>query len=236
MARQPWHFFINSFAKATQGSYKKALSLGVNHESRLSANQSDPVIAALLASFSPIMAAYRMADNNLRITLGTYKGNTQQVRELFAYLNTTKLPYWEPRIWQQFPRSSAECTELFPRARRVFQKGTYVQRIQAIKVLGKQCEAIPALQSLSVDILAFHAQIATARTLQVSDGQGQAIKQRSDLEAARIALCTALYGSMGGLMQHYRNSPEQIARYFKLTLVRKKGQNKRVEQEDEESN
>jgi len=234
MARKPWHFFINSFEIATRGSYKKALSLGASHLAQLSANQGDPVIAALLASFTPVWEAYKLADLNLRSTLGNYKGDTQRVRELFTFLNTTKLPYWEPRIWMHHPRSEPESVALLPRGRRAFQKGAYVQRIQAIKALGKQCEEISDLQLLSVDILAFHAEIEAARVAQLTNGRAKTANLRTVLEAARLALCAELYGNMGGLMQHYRNNPEHCARYFKLRLVRKKGQKKKGKKPDEE--
>lgn len=224
MFKRLWHYLINSFLSATVENYKKALVLGTDHEAKLTANQADAVIAAILATFSPILQAFKDADLNLRIATGEYKGETQTVEQLFEQLNQKLLPNWELQIYLQFPKGTPSATALLPQGRKPFHTGTYESRIQEIQVLGDKCAAIAALQPLSVTILAFHVQIESARQLQQSSGEGQVVALRTLRESARVNMCVAMFGNLGLLMNHYRTNPEQVANYFDLTLLRKKSE------------
>lgn len=196
--------------------------LGVDHEAKLMANQSDPVVAAILVSFSPVLQSFKVTDVNLRIALGEYKGETQTVEELFTELSKVELPSWELPIFMEFPKGSPEATALLPQGRKPFQTGTYESRIQEIKVLGDKCAAITNLLPLSVNILAFHVQIESARQLQQSSGEGQVVNLRSLRETARVSLCQAMYGNLALLMNHHKTDPTLVANYFDLSLVRHK--------------
>ncbi len=224
MFSKPYHFLINSFLVATNGSYKKALSLGMDHLAKLIANQADAVVAAMLATFDPVMQAFLTAQQNLDTALGDYKGDTQSVESLFDELNNEKLAYWEGQLFYHFPKGSVEATQLMPKGRGAFQSGTYEQRILAIKTFGDKCALIPVLVPLSVNVLAFHTQIASARALQQSDGEGQTAALRDLRETARVALCEEMYGDMALLVHHYRTDPLQVERFFDLGLLRQKSE------------
>lgn len=141
---------------------------------------------------------------------------------LFEQMNTEKLPYWEGQLFFHFPKGSVQATQLLPQGRAAFQKGTYEQRILAIKTLGDKCALIPALNPLSVNVLAFHTQIASARALQQSDGEGQVATLRDLRETARVALCNEMYGNMGQLVYHFRTDPLQVERFYDFALLRRK--------------
>lgn len=220
MTPKPYRFFINPFLVATRYSYKKALSLGVDHKSKLIANQSDPVVAAMLVSFDPVLQSYLATDQNLASAEGTYEGKTQTVEELFELMNDEKLAYWEGQLFVHYPKGTASATNLLPDSRKPFQKGTYEQRIQAIKVLGDKCALDALLVPVSVNILAFHTQIESARQLQQSQGEGAVENLRTLRETARVLLCQELYGNMGKLMHLYRANPIAISNYFDITLLR----------------
>jgi hypothetical protein len=223
MFKKLWHYLINSFLVSTVKNYKKALVLGTDHHAKLAANQSDPVIAAMVATFGPVLDSFKTTDLNLRIALGEYKGETQTVEELFEQLNKTLLPNWELQIYLQYPKGTPSATALLPKGRQPFQKGTYESRIQEIEALGAKCALIVALQPLSVVILAFHTQIESARQLQQSTGEGQVAALRTLRETARVSMCQAMFGNLGLLMNHYRTNPVEVGNYFDLALLRKKG-------------
>jgi hypothetical protein len=107
-----------------------------------------------------------------------------------------------------------------------FQAGTYEQRILAIKTFGDKCALIPSLVPLSVNVLAFHTQIASARALQQSAGEGQVAALRDFRETARVALCNEMYGDLGLLMHHHRTNPTEVERYFDFSLLRTKKKTK----------
>jgi hypothetical protein len=48
-----YRFLINPFLVVTRDSYKKALSLGADHLAKLTANQADAVVAAMMAIVHP---------------------------------------------------------------------------------------------------------------------------------------------------------------------------------------
>lgn len=224
MNKRAYHFFINSFLVVTYRNYKKALLLGVEHEARLIANQADALIAAILAAFTPILQAYRATDVNLLITLGSYKGKTQTVEELYQELVEVKLPLWEGKIFNFFPKGSATATALFPQGRSRFNGSTYESRIQAIEALALACNAIPDLVPVATLISAFHLQLASARALQMSDGEAKVVLLRSLREAARVALCNEMYGNMALLTHHFRTTPLEVNRFFDMSLLRTKSQ------------
>jgi len=222
MNTRPWHFLINTFLVVTHLNYKKALVLGADHLAKLIANQADPVIAAMLAGFNAVWLSFKATDLNLRIALGNYKGETQTVEQLFDILNKEHLPDWEPAIYVVYRKGTPLATALLPQGRKPFQNGTYESRIQEIDALGQKCAAIPALQPLSVIILAFHVQIESARQLQQSTGEGQVAALRTLRETARVSMCQAMYGNLGLLMNHYQTDPLQVANYFEMPLLRRK--------------
>jgi hypothetical protein len=222
MPTLPYRFFINPFLRATQASYKKALSIGEDHKAKLLNLQADPEIAAMLLTYTPILQAYKTADLNLQSAEGTYEGKTQTVEELFDKLNTEKLPYWEGQIRSVYYEGTPEETSLFPDKRKPFQSGTYEQRISAIKVLGDKCalDANVIISGVSVNILAFHTQIEGARVLQQSQGEAAVAALRNLRETARVLLCQELYGNMGTLMHKHRANPLVIDQYFDLSYLR----------------
>jgi hypothetical protein len=216
----PYRFLINPFLGATRFSYKKALSLGADHLAKLIANQADAVVAAIVATFTPVMDAFLAAKQNLDAALGDYHGETQGVEELFETLNTDRLPYWEGQVFYYFPKGTVQANQLLHGGRQPFQAGTYEQRILAIKTFGDKCALIPSLVPLSVNVLAFHTQIASARALQQSAGEGQVAALRDLRETARVMLCNELYGDMALLIHHHRTNPTEVERYFDFSLMR----------------
>jgi len=233
MFKKLWHYLINSFAVQTMRSFKKALSLGTDHLAKLTANNADAVVAAMEASFAPVLQAYVDAEQYLSAALGDYKGETRTVEDLFDELRETKLPYWEGQVFFYFPKGSVQALQLFPNGRTTFSAGNYEQRILAIKTLGDKCALIPELAPLSVNVLAFHTQMASARALQQSSGEGQVALLRDLRESAWAVMCSEMYGNLGLLMHHHRTDPKQVERYFDLQLLRSKGDSGQASDETE---
>ena len=217
-----WHFLLNTFIFRTRSNYKKALELGLDHKARLTHNQAEPVVAGMLLTFNPVLQAFVAADLNLSSALGDYKGDTLTVKQLFNLMNTDKLPLWEGQVHAHFPKGKPEELQYFPQSRKPFQTGTYSQRINAIKVLGDKCAALAVLNPISVDILAFHLQLESARALQMTDGKARVAALRDLRELARVAMCTEMYGNLGLLMHLFRADTVQVERFFDLTLLRRK--------------
>jgi hypothetical protein len=230
MAEKPYRFFINPFRVVTQRSYKKMLSIGEDHFARLTGLQADPQIAAILLTYTPILQAYKTVDQNLQSAEGTYEGKTQTVEQFFKTLVHEKLPYWEGQIYFVYPKGTPAATALFPDYRKPFESGTYEQRISAIKVLGDKCalDPSPILVAVSVNMLAFHTQIESARVLQQSQGEAAVANLRTLRETARLLLCDELYGNMGLLMHKHRHNPTDVGQYFQVSYLRSASDNAEV--------
>ena len=222
MKTKAYHFLINSFLVVTFNNYKKLFTIAAHHEGKLIANQSDAVVAAILAVFTPVFDAYKATDLNLMSALGFYKGETQSLESLFTDLQVNRLKVWEGKIFNHFPEGSIVATQLFPQHRKPFNKGTYENRIQAIATLAQGCSAFPDLLPVEAMITAFHLQISSARALQLSDGEGRVALLRNLRESARVGVCQQLYGNLGLLMNHFRIDPLQIERFFNFSLLRQK--------------
>lgn len=222
MSNRSYHFLINSFLVATQRSYVKLLILGAKHEASLIANQADPAVAAILATYVPVFDAYKATDVNLLVTLGYHKGSTMSVQDLFDNLTKTQLPAWEGKVFNHFPKGTTVATELFPRGRSPFNKGTYAYRLQAIEAFIVACNEFLPLQPLAVIVNSFHVQIASARAMQMSDGEAKVALLRTLRDTARTNLCSELYGNLALLVHRFRTNPDQVERFFDFELLRQR--------------
>jgi hypothetical protein len=128
-------------------------------------------------------------------------------------------------------RSVTEHTAIFPQGRAPLQRGTLEQRIAAVLSLhGRMQNYVATLGApLLAEVLGFHAQLLALRNKQQSE-QGGVDADSTALEAARVAAAEMMYGNLGVLMDAFRASPEAVADFFDLSLIRETGG------EDEDAN
>jgi hypothetical protein len=225
MSDQPYRFFINPFDVVTRKSNRLMKSIGEDHFAKLTGQQADPEIAAILLTYTPVWQSFRTTQQNLSSVLGTYKGKTKTLKELFDELIHERLPEWEGKIHGVYYKGTPAEIAFFPQRLKPFEGGTYEDRIDAIKVLGDKCalDANAVVGAASVGILAFHTAIESARVAQQSQGEGAAATLRTLLETARLLLAQELYGNLGLLMHKYRDKPTDVEQYFEMSYLRSAG-------------
>ena len=94
--------------------------------------------------------------------------------------------------------------------------------INEVKNLGIRLAAQttkPALVTLGTEVTAFYGQLNAARTGQ-QGLEGDTDMDSSEIEAARKAIATALYGNLGMLMYIYQAAPTTVAGFFDLETLR----------------
>jgi len=219
MATRQWIFQSNTFEVSTRGTHVKMLSLCTDTDAKLLAANSDPLILVAYNLLHPVYESYRIICINYDMVKGNYKGDTEAFNVLMDTL-PLNLRIWEGAIRAVYVEDSPEEKAIFPNKRSPFLKGTYEDRVSAIGTLNaKLLTLAPALSATQVLVESFYnAALSTRLTQQGVEGT---VAQQSDLrESQRLLVAQAMYGVLGLLMHRYRATPDNIAAYFDLTLLR----------------
>ena len=110
---------------------------------------------------------------------------------------------------------------LLPNRRNPFQKGTYEEKISALKSLSKNLENDTALSAVLADIDLFITQISDARNNKQKLDEAVSL-QSQRVDEARLECAITMYANLGGLMQHFCKTPAAISRFFDLKAIRSK--------------
>ena len=224
MATRAWIFSINTFEVNTQGSNKNMLSIATDTEAKLQAESSDPVINNLYTAYFPVYDAYRQININYDVAAGNSKGQTLNLENLMAVELPKEIRKWEGFVRSIYVEDSTDEVSIFPNKRAPFLQGTYEDRISAIGTLAARLAADPnvGIQSYAPTVLSFYNLIFSARDTE-QNKEGLLGMLSDTREQQRVLLANELYGVLGGLMRKFKSSPQQITRFFDLSLLRKTG-------------
>lgn len=223
MSDNTWQFLSNQFETGTRNNFKRANVLNNDHLSKLTSEQADPDILALVTRTQPPSTAYSGAYSNWISARATYKGHTQLLDNLLNDLSSTKIKQWDIQIQAQFLEGTPEYTMILPNRRGPFQTGTKDERLSEVEALAQRLLGYAALAATQADVAAFGTALRTARDNQQQ--KEQLVSMASDvLENARLDLCIMMYGNLGVLMDKYRDTPAVIENFWQLDLIRRTGQ------------
>lgn len=215
---RPWIFIQNPFLNATESSYLNAMGISTYHDSALAKVVSDAFFAALYASFHPLHLAYKTAYDSWVAQGGEQQSDTLTVEQLLRLL-FAKIGQWDIKIQNQYPINTAGYKRLLPNRRKPFQRGGQIERIAAVKALSQNIGDDTSLAAVKTDVDNFEAQINEA--LKTQKGSISATKNMStELEAARVAMCTGMYANLGALIQKYAATSDRIEHFFDLQAIR----------------
>lgn len=223
MSDTTWHYLSNQFEQATRTSFKRCNILNNDHLSKLTSEGADPTIADLVTRTTPLSTAYSSAYSVWISASATYKGHTQLVDGLLSQLSSTKIKQWDIQIQGQHLEGTPEYTMILPDRRQPFQQGTKDDRLSEVEALATRLLDYPALAATQTDVDAFATLLRTARDNQQQREQLAAMAS-DQLEVARLALCTIMYGNLGVLMDKYRATPNMVENFWQLDLIRRTGQ------------
>lgn len=218
-----WIFATNIFLSVTANSFLKTLRMSTWHMNALTAHSSDPTVAAMIAVYTPIHAAFVAAYNAWTTSKGTHESGTQSLGDLLTTLSSTKIRTWDIAIQVVYAQTSSQYTGLLPNRRAPFQSGSQQERITAVRNLNTALTGIVPLAATKTDVAAFLSSLDGAVTTQ--QGELSTTDTLSDnVDAARIAVCNFQYQNLGGLMKLNYLNPDAIVPFFDLEDIRNRQQ------------
>lgn len=216
----PWRVTQNTFESNTRKNYRKANTVGLFTD-KVFAGVSGPdtsPLAVLRDYYRPRYAAYK-AVYEAWIAMGAQgEGATLGLHEAEALIDHD-VDDWEFTVQGTYRKGTPGYKTLFPDGITALKRGTREQRTATLNAFSANLALIPALASLKATVDVRIAQLKGA-----AEDQGtkkSTVKTDSaSVEAARLALCTALYYVLGGLMQLYAETPASIDAYFDVETLR----------------
>lgn len=225
MPTRPWIFTSNTFEVSTQGSHKKMLSIATDTEAKLKAESSDADILVLYTGYFPVYDAYRQININYDVAAGNREGQTLNVENLIAIELPKEIRKWEGFVRNIYPEDSPEEKSIFPNKRSPFLQSTYDDRISAVGSLAARLaqDTNAAIQDYAATVLSFYNLILSARGVE-QNKEGLLGSLSDTREQQRLLISEELYGVLGGLMRKFKTDPQQVARFFDLSLLRETGE------------
>lgn len=220
---RPWIYLINPFISATENSYRKAKNIGDYTLSALDAAARDQppenIFNTLFVAFAPVAQQYGEAYANWQSRQGTQKGQTKLLNDLLDELRSEKIEAWDLAIQNEYRQETPQYIALLPRRRAPFQTGSQQDRITAVNALSITIGTDNALQTLKTEVDNFYDALMKANNTQ-KGSKTQKNNSSTDVETKRLALCTELYGVLGSLVVHFKETPEAVGDFFLLEELR----------------
>jgi hypothetical protein len=219
MAKRPWLFLINTFDVNTASSNVKMLSLATDTHSKLQAQVSDNAIAAIMASYDPVYQAYRQICSNYDLVAGNREGSTLNFENLITDNLPIELRKWEGAVRSVYYEDSPQEKAIFPNKRRPFLQGTYEDRLLAVNTLYDKLNTDSNFSTLAPQVQSFYNLVLSARDSQQQE-EGTLGLLSNTREQQRQLMAVEMYGALGALMNKYKATPENVAGFFDLSLLR----------------
>lgn len=216
-----WIFLINTFFVNTKNSFKLALTLFEDTHAKLAAEaEHDADVALIYTDFKPFYFAYKELYAQKQSYLGIYEGQTLNFETVLSEM-PQQVRRWEGSVRAIFIEDSPEERAIFPNKRSPFLQGTYEQRISAVETLSMTLNTYPALASIANAVETYYNRLEGSRLSQQKQ-EGQSDKLTALLAKQHEITCQELYGVLGRLMHKFRYSPERIANFIEIGLLRSK--------------
>jgi len=217
--QRDWIFLINTFYVHTHKSHKNALTLFEDSYAKLLAESvHDTEIAIILQEFEPAYKGFKELYALKQANVGIYRGETLQFEQTLEEM-TEQLRRWEALIRVVFLEDSTEEHSIFPNKRQSFFKGTYEQRISAVKSLSITLERYPQLTHVKYLVETYYNRLEGNRLTQQQQ-EGTKNNIGSLLNKQHLIACQELYGVLARLMYKFRYEPQRVSNFIDISLVR----------------
>lgn len=223
MSRQSWNSIVNSYLVASKGNYHLALKMAKFHNDTLFADKADPNVNAQYVVFNPIYLQMQTTYNQWIAQGSTQLGESLAMKLLMKQLSKPNIGNWDRDFQKVYAADTADYKKLMPHHRIPFQTGAVDDRINALSALSMNLIGITALAATATEINNFILLIKAEQDL-----QQHAIKttktDSSNVEKARVAMCTKMFGNFGRLLGFNETDPSAIAKYFPLKYIQRNQQ------------
>ena len=206
-----WMFSDNFIINGIRDSYILALIVAKFHLDALTANNSDPDIAAREVIFQGKYDTLKAANLSKGVDTGDRIEDTATLAEQFQTIMTIEMPLWQSMIIPIAPRRSAVYKGLFPNGVDDIEKGRIEDKIEAVEILAAAtlAKGMPAVSGLITT--RFNALTATRNSqLGLKSTIGGTI---GDQKAAILDMCIAHFFDHGLVITKFTTNPKKIASF-----------------------
>ena len=214
-----WRFSQNTFLINTERNYRRANQIGLfTYNVFLAVPAGDASLNALKTYYLPRYEDYKAKYDAWKAAGAQNQGATMTVYQVETLINND-VNDWQYTILGTYKKETPGYIALFPEGITTFKTGNREQRITRLTVLSTNLALTPSLAAVKalVDARIIDLQNATSDK---SSLKNEVALDSQSVEASRLALCTALYYVLGGLMQVYADAPLSIEAYFDLEELR----------------
>ena len=134
-------------------------------------------------------------------------------------MSTEKVPDWHRDIQVIYKPKSAEYKKIFPNGITAFSKGAMEERLAYFALVIKNGKLFSTLDTITDEMDLFYADVDTSRTTKLQSGSGVKINAEQ-LKTLASKAAVETFGALGSLMKYHKANPENIKKYFNLTLLR----------------
>jgi len=213
-----FNYLLNPFLPTGRRNFKNMATQGNHHLDALTANNSNPKVAALLASYGPKHSNYTKNYDAWNDTQGISMGGTVSFKAEFASARGN-LRRWDRGILGVFNEKSDTYTTIFPKGRSYIMKGTEDQILSKLRALEIEVKKYPQLQTVADEISDYNSTLAGAYANK-GVSHSQLPKSSAELDQAHDDLGLALYEDMHSLCVIFSKDPAIVENYYDMKLLR----------------
>jgi hypothetical protein len=217
-----WRFLINPFLVSAQGNRSRAVTISTYTDGALFARQADLFFGGLYAIYHPLHDALMAEDAQWQSQLGTQKGSTATLDDLFELLSPRKIGAWDLSVQNVFNKGTPGYIAVFPNGHHPYQSGKKDERILAVEALSNSLGVVtapPAFAPIKLDVDAFLLSVQDARTAQTG-AKSKTATESDEATAATTNAMIGLYAVLGACINKFPDNPTSIEPLFDLETIR----------------
>ena len=218
MANKPIGLLVNRFEVASRDSFNVAAAIGTQHVSALHADSATvPIALICYNNVKPKYDAYMAARVAHLAQIGTQFGEVLTLKQLLEVM-PTNVESWQVSIKNVYDAKTTRFKEMFSKGKSTLNRGTQINRINAVESLLTAIGSDAALTAVKGKITLFHTSLLSALTTK-DDAKSTTVTDSTTLETTRIDLCDEIEGNLGLLINNFKKDTSLAAKYFDETLL-----------------
>jgi hypothetical protein len=218
MANKPIGLLVNRFEVASRNSFNVAAAIGAQHVSALHADSATvPIALICYNNVKPKYDAYLAARVAHLAQTGAQVGEVLTLQQLLDGM-PANVESWQISIKAVYDAKTTRFKEMFSKGKSALNRGTQINRINAVESLLTAIGSDAALTAVKGKITLFHTSLLTALTTK-DDAKSTTVTDSTTLETTRIDLCDEIEGNLGLLINNFKKDTSLAAKYFDETLL-----------------
>jgi len=224
---QKWLFISNTFLLLAKRSKKRFYKFMYLFMQSIYTQHSVTELAAIYDALLPFFNTFKNDYKKVKANLGVRHGDVYAQKRTFNELVQDKMYLWHINIMNIYGPKTVEYKKIFYDGLTPLSTGTLEERIIYFDAIIINMGTYESLDTITDEMITYSEDIQEVRNAREQAGTNV----RNILSARRTSaekLAIEMYGSYGLLIHFYRNNPEKILDYIKVSLL----QNPSKPQED----